>query len=125
MDLGPRARQTQHGERGEEEEEARAPRYRMCVYRVDLCSHRKAETHTHTVWLDICTIERVLVDSAGVPGWEVDIPPQDSSNLQSCSPVGSNGFHPRCQIGFVLSSPLCFLTTTLYLLSWLPSELPP
>lgn len=32
------------------------------------------------------------MDSAGVPGWGVDIPPQDSSNLQSSSPVGSKWF---------------------------------
>lgn len=99
----------------------------MCVYIVDLCALGEGwDTHTHTqkrtrtIWPDICTNERVLVDSAGVPGWGGGYP----SNLQSSSPVGSNGFHPCCQIGFVLSSPLYLLTTMFYLLSWPPSELP-
>lgn len=35
--------------------------------------HTKAHTDTRTIWLDICTNERVVVDSAGVPGWGVDI----------------------------------------------------
>lgn len=102
----------------------------VCVHCGFVCTQEgwgptQKHTRAHTIWLDICTNERVLVDSAGVPGWGVDIPPQDSSNLQSSSPVGSNGFHPRCQIGFVLSSPLYLLTTVFYLLSWPPSELPP
>lgn len=39
MDLGPRARQTQHGECGEEE--TWELRWGMCVYIEDLCAHRK------------------------------------------------------------------------------------
>lgn len=70
MDLGLRAWQTQHGEStGDETWELR---YRLCVYTVDLCTHKDGtHTHTqaHTTWLDICTNERALVDSAGVPGW--------------------------------------------------------
>lgn len=101
-----------------------------CVHSGFVCTqegldrHTKAHTHAHTIWLDICTNERVLLDSAEVPGWGVDILPQDSSNLQSSSPVGSNGFHPCCQIGFVMSSALYLQTTMFYLLSWPPSELP-
>lgn len=56
-----------------------------------MCVHNGfAHTRAHKVWLDICTIQ----STGGLLGWEVRIPPQDSSNLQSPSPVGSNGFHP-------------------------------
>lgn len=44
-----------------------------CVCTRWICAHttRMGPTHTeaHTTWLDICTNERALVDSAGVPGW--------------------------------------------------------
>lgn len=100
----------------------------MCV-RVHcgfVCAHRKdkanttAHTQTHTIWPDIWANVRVLVDSGGGPGRGVDVLPQDSFNLQSPSPVGSNGFHPRCQIGSVLSSSLYLLTAMFYLLSQPP-----
>lgn len=87
-------------------------------------AHTRTHTPTHTSWLDICTNERVVMDSLRVPGWVLDIPPQDSFNLQSSSPIGGNGFHPCCQIGLVLSSLLYLLTTMFYLLFWLPLQLP-
>lgn len=89
----------------------------MRVYIVDLCGteerwNEPTQMHTGTLtlfgWTSVQM--RVLVDSAGVPVWGVDIPPQDSSNLQSSSPVGSNGFHPCYQIGSILPSLLHFLT---------------
>lgn len=45
MDLGLRARQIQHGESAGDE--TWEPRYRLCVYTVDLCTYNKDVTHTH------------------------------------------------------------------------------
>lgn len=86
MDLGLRARQTTWGEQRGGNTGAEVQN--VCTQWI--CTHSYTHTNTHMVWLDICTIQR----TGGLLGWEVRIPPQDSSNLQSPSAVGSNGFHP-------------------------------
>lgn len=42
----------------------------ICVCRKDApYTHTLTNTCAHTIWLDICTNDRVLVDSAEVPSW--------------------------------------------------------